>query len=381
MIKIVRIVTSNYCISTHLFNTIKRVPANYKVYIIGDKVEDYAYLNNDITFINLPIKRNFNVIYDLYCLVKLFIILSKIRPHITHSLMAKAGLLSSIASLLAGVKFRIHTFTGQVWAKKRGVKKHFLITIDKIICNLNSDCLTDSQSQSDFLFKHGVNKFQKPLKFILNGSISGVDVKRFVEIDNNIKDRLRRKFKIEKNDFVITYIARKSIDKGCMDMLAIHKDLIQSGKKVKLFFIGPDESNDEIQNFYSNNLSLKKTIIDLGFVHNHQDYLSISNILCLPSYREGFGSIVIDAAASEVPSIGYKIPGLVDSIVENETGFLVRPGDINDFVTKICKLKDNNKSLEYFKSNALKYAKTSYDADLFNSELYKYYLANIKFNL
>ena len=380
MIKIVRIVTSNYCISTHLLNTIKRVPVNYKVYIIGDKVEDYSYLNNDVTFINLPIKRNFNFIYDLYCLVKLFIILSNIRPHITHSLMAKGGLLSSIASLLAGVKFRIHTFTGQVWAKKRGLKKFFLIIIDKIICKLNSDCLTDSQSQSEYLFKHGVKKFKKPLKFILNGSISGVDLKRFVEIDNNIKDSLRLKYKINKNDFVITYIARKSVDKGCMDMLTIYKNLIQSGNKLKLFFIGPDESNDEIQKFYSKNLSLKKTIIDLGFVHNHQDYLSISNILCLPSYREGFGSIVIDAAAAEVPSIGYKIPGLVDSIVENETGFLVQPGDINDFVNKICELKLNNKSLEYFKSNAFKYAKTSYDADLFNSELYKYYLDNIKFN-
>jgi len=378
MIKIFRVVTSNYCISTHLLNTIKRVPDGYRLYLIGDNVREYAYLNKSVIFIDLPIKRNFNLFVDLYCLFTLFYLSIKIRPQITHSIMAKAGFISSIAFFLARVPLRIHTFTGQIWATKTGIKKFLLIQIDKIICYLNSDCLTDSRSQSNFLFNNSIYKFNKPLKYILNGSISGVDLSRFDKINSSLKKDYKQKYKISENDFVIMYIARKSIDKGCLDMLKIFRTLNNSLTNIKFFFIGPDESGGQIDEFYLNNLSIKSSIIDLDFVNNHEVFLSLSNLLCLPSYREGFGTIIIDAGAASVPSIGYKIPGLMDSIVDNKTGFLIDLGDTDSFSEKIIDIYHDKTMLNTLKLNAFNYVDKNFNADQFNKELYKYYTTLFK---
>jgi len=53
--------------------------------------------------------------------------------------------------------------------------------------------------------------------------------------------------------------------------------------------------------------------------------LAISSLLCLPSYREGFGTVVIEAAAMKVPTLGTEIYGLIDAIQNRSTGILVEP--------------------------------------------------------
>ena len=47
----------------------------------------------------------------------------------------------------------------------------------------------------------------------------------------------------------------------------------------------------------------------------------MANVLCLPSHREGFGTVVIEAASCGLPTLASKIYGLYDSISENKTGF------------------------------------------------------------
>jgi glycosyltransferase involved in cell wall biosynthesis len=85
-------------------------------------------------------------------------------------------------------------------------------------------------------------------------------------------------------------------------------------------------------------------VVERGTVSNHEEYLFISDVLCMPSYREGFGSVVIDAAALGVPCIGSRIVGLVDSIADGFTGLLHPPGDINGLVECLHQL-DSDKIL------------------------------------
>jgi glycosyltransferase involved in cell wall biosynthesis len=79
----------------------------------------------------------------------------------------------------------------------------------------------------------------------------------------------------------------------------------------------------------------------VGQVENHELYLAISDALCLPSYREGFGSIVIDAAALGVPAIGSNIPGLVDSIEDGKTGLLFPAGDVDALAGIMAEFLEN----------------------------------------
>lgn len=55
--------------------------------------------------------------------------------------------------------------------------------------------------------------------------------------------------------------------------------------------------------------------------------MAAADVLCLPSYREGFGMVIIEAAAAGIPAIGSRIYGVVDAIEENVTGLLHCAGD------------------------------------------------------
>lgn len=375
-----RIITSNYCVTAHLDNTLRRIPSNYKLFVLGDDVKSLALDYPNVFFINIPLKRSFSFFNDILSVFLIFFYFIKYRPRIIHSLMTKAGLLSAIIGFFTLRPIRIHTFTGQVWATKHGMIRELLKLIDKITCLFNNYCFTDSKSQSTFLFNNGISHRKKIIPYFLNGSLSGVDLLKFDPIKIiDKKIHLLKKYNLESQDFILGYIARKSIDKGCIDMLKIFSKVVEifPDKKIKLLFIGPDESNGEISNFLISNRELDKQIINLGFVTDHHLYISLCDLMCLPSHREGFGSIVIDSAALGVPTIGYEISGLVDSISNGYSGLLVDYKDIDAFSDKIIKLINDKNKLKEYSINSRQFVIDNFDADKLNFELFNFY-SNVK---
>ena len=378
-IVVFRIVTSNYCVSTHLKNTLLRIPNNFQLFVLGDNVEKFSSEFPNVFFKNVSLERKFHLIKDLRSLIFISYLIIKYKPKVVHSLMTKAGLFTAIVSFFLKVEIRVHTFTGQVWANRQGLVRFTLKLIDKVICKLNTHCFTDSKSQSEYLFKNGVSLGGEIIPFFCNGSISGVDINKFnsnILLKNN--ERILNELRIDKSDFILGYIARKSIDKGCIDMLLIFDKLLKNNNnnnyKLKLLFIGPDESDGELKKFYYSNPNIKENIIDLGFVSNHHEFINLCDLMCLPSHREGFGSIVIDAASLGVPTIGYNIPGLVDSLSDDYSGILVPFKDIDSFVVETIKLINNSKKLKTMSVNARKYAVDNFNADIINQELFNFYL-------
>ena len=66
--------------------------------------------------------------------------------------------------------------------------------------------------------------------------------------------------------------------------------------------------------------------------------MAAADVFVLPSYREGFGSVVIEAAACGIPTIAYRIDGVVDAIVENHTGCFVAKGNIDELAQAMERL-------------------------------------------
>ncbi|HKO75786.1 MAG TPA: glycosyltransferase [Flavobacterium sp.] len=371
-IKLLRVVTQAEVVPWHLKNFIDRSEKDYEVYVVGDGVtkfkKDYPYT----TFIDSKILRKTSVFYDLKALFNLIFLCLKIRPNIIHSIMPKAGLLSSLAGLLTCVPIRIHTFTGQVWATKTGYSRRFYRLMDKLVFKLNTACLTDSPSQSNFLAENGFLIKGEPIKYLGKGSLSGVNLDVF---DLNIvKNRnvLRGELGINENDFVYVFLARKSIVKGI-------KELIESFAKVaflsnvKLLFIGPDESDGYLDLLLAENKKILNQIVSLDIVKNHEKYLAISDVLCLPSSSEGFGTIVVEAAALGVPSIGFDIVGLSDSIKNKHSGVLVPLKDINKFSEAMIELYENPAYLQELKVNARNRVVKYFSADAIYSSQNEFY--------
>jgi len=71
------------------------------------------------------------------------------------------------------------------------------------------------------------------------------------------------------------------------------------------------------------------------FTNEPEKFMQTADLFCLPSYREGFGSAVIEAAACGIPSLASRIYGLTDAVVEGETGWMHEPGNIQDIEAKL----------------------------------------------
>lgn len=234
--------------------------------------------------------------------------------------------------------------------------------MDKFIFKLNTVCLTDSASQSIFLAENGFSVNRVPIKHIGKGSLSGVNLNKF-DI-NIVKNRaiLRKDLGIDENDFVFVFLARKTIIKGI-------KELFESFEKVvdlphtKLLFIGPDESDGYLDELLTKHVAITTSIISLGIVKSHEQYLAISDVLCLPSSSEGFGSVVIEAAALGIPSIGFDIVGLSDSIENNYSGILVPFKDVDNFSNAMISLYEDTDKLMEMKINARERAVKYFSAD------------------
>ena len=189
-----------------------------------------------------------------------------------------------------------------------------------------------------FLLDEKVTKSAKSHVFA-KGSISGVDITKFKP---NVDARLaiRNQLKIAEDKLVFLFIGRLNRDKGVMDLAQAFSQLNNSN--LHLLFVGPDEQDmqAEIMKTQSN----QAHIHFIGHTDTPEAYMAAADVLCLPSYREGFGSVLIEAAAVGVPAIASRIYGITDAVVDNETGLLHEPRNV-DAIKMLMETVANNEAL------------------------------------
>ncbi len=374
-LKVIRVVTASYVVPWHLANTLNRMPADFEVCVVGQGVSSCKDVYPDVRWVDIDLNRKINLVSDLLALFALCRIFISCKPDIVHSIMPKAGLLTAIAGLICRVPVRIHTFTGQVWATKTGAARAVYYWLDWLINSLNTICLTDSPSQSAFLHAHKISNSGRPLPVLSKGSLSGVDVARFnLPALTERAGHLRKQLGLNEANFVFAFIARKTRDKGAVDVLKAFALVSKTHPDARLLFVGPDESGGEIGDLLKSDQGLFNNVLDVGQVENHELYLAISDVLCLPSYREGFGTIVIDAAALGIPTIGSNIPGLVDSIMDGQTGVLFPAGDVNALAGIMKDFLENPGKYEKMRLHAKARVNEFFTADLLYGALKALYL-------
>ncbi len=279
---------------------------------------------NNLVIKPIEIVRKISLWSDLKAFLILLKLFKKNKFDLVYSVTPKAGILAMFASFLVRIHCRIHTFTGQVWITRTGIARLLLKGGDKLLSKFATHLLADSVSQMNFLVNEKVVKENK-IKVLANGSISGVDLNRF---KTNIisRNEIRSELEIDTSDLVIIFIGRLDPDKGVIDLVDAFKLLASHNTYVKLILVGPDEANIKDQ-ILKKTQSISKYIRFIDFSEYPENYMNAADILCLPSYREGFGSVVIEAAAIGIPAIGSDIYGINDAIDNNVTGLLFPVGN------------------------------------------------------
>lgn len=277
--------------------------------------------------INVPISRKVRVLNDIFCLFQLIFVFRRGGFDVVHSVTPKAGLLSMIAAFIVNIPFRFHTYTGQVWANKTGFARFLYKLCDGIIFRLSTFVLVDSSSQRTFLSESGVISRRKSA-VLASGSISGVDLKRFAK-DGTVRRKVRHEIGISESSVMFLYIGRINKDKGIQDLVHAFSSLQLLDKDACLVIVGPDEGG-VLNTIEKKVRSCGGNIYIKGYTDSPESYMAASDVFCLPSYREGFGSVIIEAAACGVPALASRIYGITDAVVEGETGLLHEAGNSSD---------------------------------------------------
>ncbi len=283
----------------------------------------------------IEIKRGLSPLRDLAAVWRLFRLFRQQKFDIIHSHTPKAGLVVALAGLLAGTPIRLHTFTGQRWATLKGLTKQFLVLCDKIVAGLNTHCFADSPSQVEFLIQSGIGDIEK-LSCIHRGSFGGVDFNRFDVHRHSDRAPKRLEIGCPQDSIVLIFLGRLVKDKGIVELLTAFKNLHAENESLALLLVGPYEPDlDPLPKSSHELIASHPSIFSLGMKSDPEHYLGMSDILCLPSYREGFGTVVLEAAALGLPSIGTDIVGLKDAIVDGVTGLLCECRSTRDLEAKL----------------------------------------------
>ena len=280
--------------------------------------------------IAIPMRRVPAPASDLRSLWSLTQLLRKNRFDIVHSSTPKAGLLSVLAGTMARVPVRMHTFTGQPWVELRGMKRQIVRQCDFITAGLSNHCYADSFSQRDFLIRQGLVAPAK-ISVPANGSISGVNLERFSRRAwrDSAARLLRTKLGISEESIVVVFLGRVTRDKGVVELAQAHQKLCSRHDSLHTVLVGPLEPDrDPLPADVLSVLHSSKRIHCVGFTANPERYLALADIFCLPSYREGFGTVAIEASAMGLPAVVSRIVGLVDAVEDGVTGLFVPPKNV-----------------------------------------------------
>jgi glycosyltransferase involved in cell wall biosynthesis len=326
------VASSPFVVTAFLRDHFVALSKRYRITVISDlKASTYVLdVPEYVTVHHVPIQREIALFRDAAALFTLIRLFTVNRFDAVHSITPKGGLLAMIAAFVTRVPKRIHVFTGQVWATQHGSKRVLLKATDKLLSWCATSLLADSPSQRQFLIDEGIVNADR-ITVLADGSMVGVDLERFQQ-NAAVRQSIRAELDISPTAIVILFVGRLKREKGVPDLLAAWHNIRDTHPAAHLVLVGPDE--EELLDKLPNDERLHA----VGYTLQVERYMAAADILVLPSYREGFGSVLLEAAATRLPVVASRIYGITDAVVEGKTGLLHRPGDVPDLGEKLLQL-------------------------------------------
>ena len=274
-----------------------------------------------------------------------------------------ASCYAALAGTIAHIPVRLYCQWGIAYVGFSGVKRKLFKFVETVVCKLST--WVEPDSFGNLKFSHDEKLYPvKKGSVIWNGSASGVNIKKF-NINNKTtwRTEIRKKYSIPENAKVFIFVGRVTKDKGINELFAASRKLFEKNKDMYLLMVGPNENAGSVNVKLYEWSQSNKNVIYCGFTNEVEKYLAASDVYVLPSYREGFGSAVVEAESMGVPVIISDIPGPTDAMKRDCTGLVVAKGSAKELAKAMYTLyKDNNLRREYGE-NAYEFAVTSFEQE------------------
>lgn len=335
-------------------------------------------------YVHVPMERSFSLGKAITCTRLLIKEFQRRKPAIVQYGTTHAALFGSIAAWLTRVPIRIHLQWGIYNYDEMGFVGKFYWFVEWLTCRLSTDIRPVSHKNlqvalDEHLFKPGKGKV------LGQGGTIGVDLSKYpLTAKNQLRNQIRKKYGIAESTYVYGFVGRISKDKGNNELLESFKH-IQSENDVALLLLGPDEGTLD-KKLMGWAKQCPKVIFAGSIDHeNVPRHLAAMDVLVHPTYREGFGMVLQEAMAMEVPIITTNIPGPSEVIEEGVSGVLVPPHNAEALSSTMLEFYKNQEKYAQFGKNGQKRVEKCFDRPIMieniyidKEELYNNYINNKK---
>lgn len=302
---------------------------NFSVTLICNMDNEFISRNKDYAeCINIPMSRGLNPINAISSIIKLYRVFKTHNFDLIQYSTPNAALYSSIAGYLAGISKRLYGQWGLRYVGFKGYKRYIFKKIEKITCSLSTTVRGQSPKNVQIAIDDKVCRKDKISVVGLGGTI-GVDLNEFnIFKKEEYKKIIKDKFNLN-NKFVYGYVGRLNKDKGINELIIAFRKLLLHKDNIVLMLVGMYDETNPIDKELYEWAKLSENIIIVGNVETREVpiYMSSFDIHVHPTYREGFGKVLQEAMAMEIPIITTDVPGPSEVIEDNISGLLVRAKD------------------------------------------------------
>ncbi|MFO0916751.1 MAG: glycosyltransferase family 4 protein [Planctomycetaceae bacterium] len=278
--------------------------------------------------IAVPMRREPSPFHDLATLGRLQSLFREIRPDIVHCGTPKACFLGGLAGYLAGVPVRLMTLHGMRADGLNQPARAIVLAMERASCRTAQQvyCVGDSLRQRALELRLAS---PEKLSVLAHGTANGIDSDYFsatagVRASAEI---LRRTHQLTTGEPVIGFVGRLVRDKGISELLSAFQQLKGDFPQLKLLLVGDFEDYDGVGADLRREIASDPRIVHLGFQDDPRPAYALMSVLALPTYREGYPYVPMEAASMEVPVVATQGTGCVDAVIDGRTGSLVPPRD------------------------------------------------------
>ena len=309
----------------------------HDVHLVSSPGLDRGLLDPRVSLHEVPLSREPSLVSDLRALWSLVLLLRRIRPQITVVGTPKAGLLVGLAAFLTRVPRRFYLLRGLRLEGTRGPTRLLLTVLEVLACRAAHRIVAVSPSlAAEVVRLPGVHS--RNVLVVGAGSSNGVDTGRYAPPDAQRRTGQREQIGVDDDTVVLGFVGRLTPDKGLVEFLAVAEGL-KARPDIAFLVVGDLEGrgDQDSQREHLARLGIRVT----GYVQDPAPWYAAIDVLLLPTHREGFPNVVLEAAASGVPAVTTLATGARDSVVDGSTGLLVPPRDAPALQDAVLRLVNN----------------------------------------